>query len=105
MADLRNDVTRHMRLAGRRHTHRLVVLDIEWGRSPGNHLAISRNDVVRTNLIPQAGHTLIDSHATGFDQAISLSPRTDAVMCEKFIDTKLVGHRMASRFSGRSGPL
>jgi hypothetical protein len=56
-------------------------------------------------LIPQTRHSLIDGHATGLNQAIGLSPRTDAVMCEKFIDAKLVGHRVASRFSGRGGPL
>ena len=55
MADLRNDVARHVRLAGRCHTHRLVVLDIERDRSPGNHLSISRNDVARADLISQAG--------------------------------------------------
>jgi hypothetical protein len=27
------------------------------------------------------------------------------VVCEKFIDAKLVGHRVASRFSGLGGPL
>ena len=92
MADLRNDVTGHMRLAGRRHAHRLVILDIELGRPPGNHLSISRDDVIRTDLISQAGDPLIDGHATGFDQAIGLSSRADAVLREEFIDTKLVGH-------------
>ena len=99
MANLRNDVTRHMRLAGRRHTCRLVILDIERSRSPRNYLAISRNDIMRADLISQAGHPLIDGHTAGLDQAIGLSSRTDTVLCEEFIDTKLVGHKMASYFS------
>jgi hypothetical protein len=98
MADLRNDVTRHMRLTGRRHTYRLVILDIEQGRPPGNHLSISRDDVVRTDLISQAGHPLIDGHATGFDQAVGLSPRTDTMVCEKLIDAKLVDHSLGMPF-------
>ena len=98
MADLRNDVARHVRLTSRRHTHRLEVLDIERGRSPGNHLSISRDDVVRTDLIPQAGDSLIDGHATGFDQAIGLTSRADAVLGEEFIDAKLVGHRWVQPF-------
>jgi hypothetical protein len=87
-----------MRLTGRRHTHRLVILDIERGRPPGNHLSISRDDVVGTNLIPQASHPLIDGHATGFDQAISLSSRTHAVVCKKLIDAKLIGHSVGMPF-------
>jgi len=92
MADLRNDVMRHMRLTGRRHTHRFVILDIERGCPPGNHLSISCDDVVRTDLIPQAGHSPIDRDATGLDQTISLSPRTDAMVCKKLIDAKRFGH-------------
>ena len=99
MADFRNDITRYMRLTGRRHTHRLVILDIEWGCSPGNHLSIPRDDVVGTDLVSQAGRPLIDGHATGFDQTIGFSPGTDAVLCEKFIDAKSIGHRVASYFS------
>jgi hypothetical protein len=87
-----------MRLTGRRHTHRLVILDIERRRPPGNHLSISRDDVVRANLIPQAGHPLIDGHATGFDQAVSLSSRTYAVVCKKLIDAKLIGHSVGMPF-------
>ena len=98
MADLRDDVPWHMRLTGRRHPHRLVILDIERGRSPGNHLSISRNDVVRADLISQTSHPLIDGHATGLDQAVSLSPRTDAMVCKKLIDAKLVGHRVGMPF-------
>ena len=105
MTDLRNDITRHMRLTGRRHTHWLVILDIERGCSPGNHLSVSRDDVVRTDLISQAGRPLIDGHATGFDQTIGLPSGTDAVLCEKFIDAKSIGHRVATRVSGRGGPL
>ena len=92
MADLRDDVTGHMRLTGRRHAHWFVILDVERGSPPGNHLAVSRDDVLRTDLISQRRYPLIDGHATGFDQTISLSPRTDAVVCKKLIDAKLVGH-------------
>jgi hypothetical protein len=98
MADLRDDIPRHMRLTGRRHTYWLVRLDIKRVRLPGNHLPISREDVVRTDLISQAGHLLIDGHATGYDQAISLSPRTNAVVCEKLIDAKLIGHSVGMPF-------
>jgi hypothetical protein len=92
MANLRNDVTGHMRLTGRRHTHRLVILDVERDRPPGNHLSISCNDIVRTHLISQAGDPLIDGHATRLDQSIGLSSRTDAVVGKKLIDAKRVGH-------------
>ncbi len=98
MADLRYDVSRHMRLAGRGYTHRLVILDIERGHPPGNHLPISRDDIAGIDLIPQAGHPLVDGHATGFDQAIGLPPRTYPVVCEKFIDAKLVGHSVGMPF-------
>jgi hypothetical protein len=54
-----------------------------------------RDDVLRTDLISQAGHPLIDGHATGFDQAIGLSSRTDAVVCKKLIDAKRIGHGVA----------
>jgi len=52
----------------------------------------------RADLIPQIGHPLIDSHATGFDETVGLSPRTDAVIGEKLIDTKLVGHGLGIPF-------
>src|SRR5574342_665220 len=68
MADLRDHITWYMCLTSRRHAHRLVILDIERGRSPGNHLSVSCDHVARTDLISQAGHPLIDGHATGFDE-------------------------------------
>lgn len=98
MADLRDDITGYMGLTGRRHTHWLVILDVERGRSPGNHLSVSCDHVAGTDLIPQAGHPLIDSHATGFDETVGLSPRTDAMLSEKLIDTKLVGHGLGMPF-------
>lgn len=104
MADLRNDVMRHMRFTSRRHTHRFVILDIEWGRSPGNHLPISCDDVVRTDLIPQASYSLVDGDATGLDQTISLSPRTDAVVCKKLIDAKRIGHSVGMPFQWTRRP-
>ena len=104
MADLRNDVTGHMRLAGRRHAHRLVILDIELGHPPGNHLSISRDNVISTDLISQAGNPLIDGHATGFDQAIGLSSRTDAMLCEEFIDAKRIGHSVNMLFQWTRRP-
>jgi hypothetical protein len=58
-------------------------------------LSISLDDVARTDLIPQTRHSLIDGHTTGFDQAISLSPRTDAMVCKKLIDAKRIGHSVA----------
>jgi len=61
-------------------------------------LSISHDNIVRADLIPQTGHPLIDSHATGFDETVGLSPRTDAVMGEKLIDTKLVGHGLGIPF-------
>jgi hypothetical protein len=88
-----------MGFTGRRHTYRLVVFDIELDRSPGNHLSISRNDVARTDLISQAGDSLIDSHAAGLDQAIGFAPGTDPVLSEKFIDSKLIGHKGSKLFS------
>src|SRR5687768_16815665 len=98
MADLCNDVMWHMRLTGRRHTHRLVILDIERGDPPGNHPTISRDDVARTDLVPQASHSLINSHTTGLDQAIGLPSRTNAMVCEKFIDAKRVAHSVGMPF-------
>jgi hypothetical protein len=75
-----------------------VILDIERGRPPWNHLSISRNDIVGTDLVPQAGHPLIDGHPTGFNKAVGLSSRTNAVVCKKLIDAKLVGHRVGLPF-------
>ena len=105
VADFRDNVSSHMRLTGRRHAYRLVILDIERGRSPGNHLSVSRDHVVGTDLITQGGHPLIDGHATGFDQAIRLSPRAYAVVRKELIDAKLVSHGVNMPFSGRDGPL
>ena len=104
MADLRNNVMRYMRLTGRRHTHRLVIFDIEWVCPPGNHLSILCDDVVRTDLITQASHSLIDGHATRLNQTISLSPRTDTVVCKELIDAKLVGHSVGMPFQWTRRP-
>lgn len=93
MADFRDDVPLDMRLAGRRDPDRLVIFDVNGRCAPGDYLSVAGNDVRRAYPVTQFGDLTIDCDDARLDQPIRLTPGTEALFCEKFVDADCGGHR------------
>ena len=54
---------------------------------------IARHEILRRDLIAELGHRTVDGHTPFGNQAISFSPRTQALLGKKFIDAHRKGIR------------
>ena len=97
MPNRSNDVARHVGFACRRYPHRFVVLDIDGLIPPRNNLTIAGNHVAHASLVSQFGGSTVDGNATGLDQSIGLSTRTDSVLRKEFIDADSNAHKRDDR--------
>jgi hypothetical protein len=86
MAYFGDDIPGHMRLARRRDSDRLVVLDVNEGLTPGNDRPVTGDDICPTHPIAQCRDNPVDGYPTRFDALIRLAPGTNAMFGKKLID-------------------
>jgi hypothetical protein len=99
VADFSDDVPPYMRFGGRRHTDRLVILDVEELIAALKHRPVACDQILGRDLIAELRHPAVDRHPALSYQPIGFPSRTQALLGKKFVDAH---GNSAPDFNGQS---